>query len=271
MLITQTIDDALVEIGVINPIESASPQDHKFGLRTLNRIIDSYNIQNLTIPYIQDIAFKTVIPEPAVIHGNDLVLHGGLFVIHAEINDNPDLPRFTKAYIDIGVGEEWNSTAPVDIQGLYWRQEGTDYPSKPMAINQWESIPVKETEAIPSYHYVQKMDGNKLRIYFDRIPIFGLELHLLAKMPYTGVNGEGDDYVPTDDIKWTRGFEKMLMLRLAVELCSSYSVQPSQDLIARGQEAEDNLKSANATPRTLRTTLHGKRRRFKSNSNRARY
>ena len=271
MLITQTIDDALVEIGVINPIETASPQDHKFGLRTLNRIIDSYNIQNLTIPHIQDIAFATPIPDPALFHNNDIVMLGGLFVIHAEINDNPELPRFTKAYIDVGVGEEWNSTAPVDIQGLYWKQATTDYPSKLMTINQWESIPVKETEAIPSYHYIQKMGENKLRIYFDRIPIFGLELHLLAKMPYTGVNGEGDDYIPSDDIKWTRGFEKMLMLRLAVELCSSYSVSPTEDLIFRATEAEGNLKTANITYKTLRTTFQGKRRKFRTASNRARY
>ena len=271
MLITQTINDALIELAVINPVEEASPQDHKFGLRTLNRIIDSYNIQNLTIPHIQDIAFATAIPDPYVYHENNIVLHGGLFVIHAEIDENPELPRFTKAYVDIGIGEEWNSTAPVDIQGLYWRQENTDYPSKEMTINQWQSIPVKNTEAIPSYHYIQKLDNNKVRIYFDRIPIFGLELHLMAKLPYTGVNGEGDDYIPTDDITWARGFEKMLMLRLAVELAHSYSVQPGQDLIARAQSAEDVLKTSNYTAKTLKTTLHGRKRRFRDHTNRARY
>ena len=31
MLISKTIDDALVEIGVKNPIEEATPQDHEFG------------------------------------------------------------------------------------------------------------------------------------------------------------------------------------------------------------------------------------------------
>ena len=194
-----------------------------------------------------------------------------MLVIHGEGTNEGDLPRFTKAYVDIGVGEEWDSTAPVDIHGLYWRQGATDYPSMQMTINQWESIPVKETEAIPAYHYIQKMDENKMRIYFDRIPIFGLELHILAKMPYTGVNGEGDDYIPTDDIKWTRGFEPMLVLRLAISLCPSYSVSPSQDLIFRAQEAEDNLKSSNYTPRTLRSTLQGRRRRFRTQTNRARY
>ena len=43
MLISTTINDALIQIGVINPIDEATPQDHIFGLRTLNRIIDSYN------------------------------------------------------------------------------------------------------------------------------------------------------------------------------------------------------------------------------------
>ena len=268
MLITQTINDALVELGVINPVEEASPQDHKFGLRTLNRIIDSYNTQNLTIPHIQDITFSNEY-DANVMFGENAVFHGGSLVVHAVPGD--DQIRFTKAYVDIGKGEEWDTTAPIDIQGLYWRQGETDYSSKQMTINQWQSIPVKETEAIPSYHYIQKMDNNKVRIYFDRIPIFGLELHLMAKMPYTGVNGVGDEYIPTDDIQWTRGFEKMLMLRLAVELAHSYSVQPGQDLISRASQAEDVLKASNYTAKTIKTTLHGRKRKFRDHTNRARY
>ena len=268
MLISQTINDALVELAVINPIEEASPQDHKYGLRTLNRIIDSYNIQNLTIPHIQDITFTNEY-DAQVMFGEDQVLHGGAFVIHAVPAEEHIL--FDKPYVDIGKGEEWDTTAPIDIQGLYWRQGNTDYPSTEMTVNQWQSIAVKDTESIPSYHYIQKMDENKVRIYFDRVPIFGLDLHILAKMPYTGVNGEGDNYVPTDNIEWTRGYEKMLMLRLAVEMAHSYSVQPGQDLIARAQDAESVLKTSNYTAKTLKTTLRGRNRGTRNHVNRARY
>ena len=80
MLISQTIDDALVEIGVKNPIDEATPQDHEFGLRTLNRIIDSYNTQNLLITYLQDITYmlhqKTNVKNTYKFHNGKKICSG---------------------------------------------------------------------------------------------------------------------------------------------------------------------------------------------------
>lgn len=258
MLIMQTIDDALVEIGVKNPIDEATPQDHEYGLRTLNRIIDSYNTQNLLITYLQDITYEM----PTI--NNE-----------CETADPADLlARSWTQSITIGHCQQINSEAPVDIQGLFWRQEGTDYPSKEMNSNQWSAIGWKTSEGIPQSHYIQRMDNNNIKIYFDMLPLYDLELHLMAKMPYTGKNSTGDEYLPTDDINWNFGFEKMLMLRLAVELCSSYSVDPSQSLLLRMGEAEANVKTHNYQALTLKcdsTLRKYGRRGGTSRSNRARY
>lgn len=257
MLITNTINDALVEIGVINPINEATPEDHEYGLRTLNRIIDSYNTQNLLITYLEDITYEmpTVNNECETTDPDDLVA------------------RAWTSVIEIGHCKQINSQAPVDIQGLFWRQGGADYDSIAMTFNEWKAIGWKEASTIPSRHYVQRADGNNIKIHFDRLPLDGLELHLMAKMPYTGKNSIGNEYLPTDDIQWNFGFEKTLMLRLAVELCSSYGIEPAPSLTGRAMEAENYLKAHNYQPRTLRTGVGfgRKGRRSWSKTNRARY
>jgi len=240
MLILNTITDAMIEIGVISQIDEATPQDHDHGLRTLNRIIDSYNTQNLMVTYLQDIALTT----PSVIN-------------ECETADPSELnAKAWKNTVIIGPCQDINMTAPTFIEGLFWRQQGaTDYHSKEMTYSQWSKIITKGNETIPRRHYVQRMEDNNVKIYFDYIPTKDLELHLLAKMPYTGKNSVGDEYLPTDDIQWTRGFEKMLMLRLAVELCGAFEIQPSQMLISKAMEAEDNIKAFNSQPLTLGSDL----------------
>lgn len=222
MLISTTINDALIEIGVINPNDEATPQDHAYGLRTLNRIIDSYNTQNLIITYLEDIA----LPQP-IQWANTVTL---------------------------GNGKDIDFPAPLDIQAAFFRQGTTDYNLKLMSMTDWSSKAYKFDTAIPSYMYAQKTNTNDLELKFDTIPQSDLVLHVMAKKPYTGINGNGNDYTPTDDIKWNYGFEKMLMLRLAVELCSSYEILPTQILISKASEAENNVKTHNYQPYTLKNS-----------------
>lgn len=239
MLISNTITDALIELGVLNPNDEATPQDHEFGLRTLNRIIDSYNTQNLTITYLEDI--KILAPYTT----NE-----------CESADPDDFTvRQWNNTLTIGHCQDVNMAAPVDIEGLFWRQDQTDYKSIEMAYNQWSDIVTKGDSTIPRRHYIQRMDNNNIKLYFDYVPQQDLELHLLAKMPYTGVNSIGNEYLPTDDINWNYGFEKMLMKRLAVELAASYEVPVTQLLLSTAMESEMRVKNHNKTPMTLDSDL----------------
>lgn len=257
MLISKTIDSALRKISVLSGSDEASPADHILGLDTLNRIIDSYNTQNLLITHIEDIELQ------APFTANE-----------CESADPEDFTeRLWKSSVTIGHCQEINMEAPVDIQGLFWRQNGTDYQSTEMSMNEWAGIDYKETTSIPYRHYIQRIDNNNIKIYFDVIPQEGLLLHLQAKMPYTGKNSTGNDYCPTDDINWNFGFEKMLMYRLAIELSPDFEVPLSPIITALAQDAESNVKTHNYQPRTLKSdsTLSKGRRRSGSRRNRARY
>lgn len=235
MLISKTIDSALRKIGVLTAQDEASPADHQLGLDTLNRIIDSYNTESLIVTYLQDI------PLSAPLTGWESTLEIG----HSLVID---------------------MVAPAHIEGLFWTQGGTSYKSDIMSYNQWADITTKDNVKIPRRHYIQRMDNNSIKIYFDAIPQDGLVLHLQAKMPYTGVNGVGNKYLPTDDINWTFGFEKMLMYRLAIELAPDFEVTPSQIVIGIATESEAKVKAYNYQPLTLdsdvslnRSVLYGRR------------
>jgi len=224
MLISKTINSALRKIGVLTAQDEASPSDSQLGLDTLNRIIDSYNTENLIVTYLQDV----LIAQPT---------------------------NGWTSTITIGTGQQIDTSAPVQIEGLYWREGGTDYKSEIMSPSQWQMILTKGNIKIPTRHYIQRADENYIKINFDSIPQAGLTLHLLAKMPYTGVNGVGKEYLPTDDINWTTGFEKMLMYRLAVELAPDFEVQVSQIVTSLAMDSEMKLKAYNYQPMTLESDV----------------
>jgi len=258
MLISRTIDSALRKIGVLSSEDEASASDHQLGLDALNRIIDSYNTQNLLITYLQDIAYEA----PYTVN-------------ECETADPDDLTtRKWKSTVTIGRCKDINTEAPIHIEGAFFRQGvDTDFVMKSMTHNQYSSIGFKNVEAIPYRYYVQRLDNNDVSISFDVIPQDGLELHIQAKMPYTGKNSTGNEYLPTDDINWGVGFEKMLMYRLAVELAPDFEVDPSPIILSLATEAENNLMSFNHQPMVLKADrgLSGRKSRFNTRTNRARY
>ncbi len=295
MILLDTINDALETIGAKSATDEPKPEETAQALRVLNRIIDGYNIQNLTIPYLEDIEIPTPEPPPTDPEGVtslnfNVKTDGGGYQKFADVNTDDfivpteelffyifnvrdpqtgDRVRFNAmgqylavrgdapVRVPFKVTSTWKiDDAPVHIAGIYWYDErsGTRYESKEMTYTRWLSYKYLNTEAIPAYHYIQKTNTNEVILNFDCIPQSDLTLHILAKMPYTGVNGRGEEYIATDDIMWTRGMEKMLMYRLAVELCPLYEIDPNPILVGLAQEAENYLKASNYQPTTLKTS-----------------
>lgn len=236
MKISTLIDDALREINVISATDEASPQDHAFALRKLNRIVGLYNTQHLLTAFIQTIKFV----EPTT---------GWTTPIH------------------IGAGQQFPAVAPTHIEGAFFRQSGVDYTLKSMTSDQWREISYKTAQGIPTRYYEQNMGENTVKIYFDCLPISGLELHLLCKLPING----GVDFKTTDDVTFEYGIEKLLIERLALDLCGAYEIgaQEVNLLAAKVEETVVSVKAFNYEPAVLKSsmTLQG-RKRVK---NRARY
>jgi len=246
MKISETINDALINLGVLAPTEEATPQDHQFGLKTLNRIIDTYSIQNQMITYTECIE----IPKPIE-----------ATCIHNKNNDNcVMLQSYWENPIEIGYYKDINMQAPSVIKELQFCDGSIQYPLKEMTENQLSCC--DDNYGIPTRYHVQKMDENNIKIYFDKIPSANLSLKIFAKMPYIGKTNLGEDYNANDDIFWSMGFEKMLMYRLAVELAPSYGVEATQTLKNLLVESENIFTKSNHKPQILDLNKKWKRRRW---------
>jgi len=235
MRISETINDALIHLGILAPTEEATPEDHKFGLKTLNRIIDAYSLNSQLITHTECIE----IPKPC---NADCLMNN--------FNDSYVMTSSWKNPIEIGYFKDINMQSPIHITEMSFYEGDTCYPMRNMTEDKVSCCNL--ATGIPTRYHIQKMDENSTRIFFDIIPSDNLSLKMFAKMPYIGKTNFGEDYNPQDDIDWSFGFEKMLMYRLAIELAPSYGVQPSQTIFSLAKESEDNFMRANYKPQTLK-------------------
>ncbi len=226
MKVNQTINDALIHLGVIDATENPTAEDTSFALRALNRILDGYNTQNLTIPYTK----HTVYPNTS----------------------------WTSSQVEIGTIKEIDAPMPQSIDQLSFRDDtpdGIDYNCTKMTQTEYEQITYKGVVAIPSKYFYHQTEAGVVTIYLNAIPQSGLKMVIYGKEPFS------TSLKVTDDVEWGTGVEKMLMYRLSVELASSYHIEPSQLLLLSTADAESIVKSYNFQPRTLRlnSTFRGYR------------
>jgi len=227
MKIGNTINDALILLGVKAPTEEATPEDHEFGLRMLNRIVDQYSLQGKLITHTEAIRVKKPYSKCC--------------------------EHKWKNPITIGHFRDVNMTPPINITEVYFYQDEVKYCLKSMTENQ---LCNNQTIGIPSRYHIQKTTENDLRIYFDCIPMENLELELMAQMPFNGSTYNGEAFKADDDIHWDYGYEKMILYRLAVELAPSYGVEAQPTIKQLAQEAEDIVKRYNSKPNILKLNRH---------------
>jgi len=216
MLLTDTINGSLRLIGVLAAGEEASTTEHKDALDRFNGMIDSFNIQNLTVSYMQEKAYHP-----------------------------PSIGWTSKITIGSDINNTFVETAPMSIQSAFFRDaSGVDFKMTPMGINEWADMVWKNIVA-PPLKYYENYYGHNLSIQFDTVPFSSYTLHLICKVPYVG------NYKPTDNIDWDYGFEEMLRYQLAVRLAAEYGVQLRQEVVAIAQGLMHNIKSRNAVKKTL--------------------
>ncbi len=238
MKINQTINDALISLGLIDPTENPTPEDTKFALRTLNRIMDGYNTQNLTIPYLHQIDYKdkTTWSSPTIEITN---------------NDGSEISPFPEDENQVQY-DKIISQPPSEVRQVYFRDntiEPVDYICTPMTSREFSQRAYKGYKGIPTRYYIQRNTPTSMVISFNSIPQDGLRLMIQGKIPYK------TDFEVTDDVLWGAGVEKMLMTRLAMELSSSYHIEPHATLVSEAAEAERSVKAYNYTPMTLKSDI----------------
>jgi len=221
MLIKKTIDGALRLIGVLAAGEEASSDEHEDGLERLNGLIDSFNTQSLLVSYISH-----------------------------NIYSAPTLGWKSNITFGIGTSFDFNVVAPIQITSAFFRyNSGIDRILKLNSLDQWAGISNKYIITTPSNYFVQYGPDKSMEIQFDSIPLNTDVLHIMCRMPFVAASGM---YLPTDDINWDYGFERMLRYNLAVELSSEYGQQISPIVASIAQKSLRDIKQSNYQPIALK-------------------
>ncbi len=253
MKIVETINDALYELGVVDVTEEPAPEDSAFALRTLNRIMDGLNTRGLLIPFLHQLEYSD--KTEWISSDIEITNHIGDEISPYRIEaDGIAYDRIT-------------ATPPNDIQQLFFRDSTNspvDYACSPMTSREYAERPYKGVVGIPTKYFVSQNTPDSTVISFNAIPQQGLKLNIFGKLPYK------TNFDPQDDVLWGTGVEKMVMLRLAVEVAGSYHIEITQLLAARAMEAENQVSAYNYQPRTISSDIGLLKNRGRSRYNPAR-
>lgn len=233
MKIVSTINDALYELGVVDVTEEPTPEDSAYALRTLNRILDEANTQDLTLPYLRQIQY----PEKTQWGSSTIELS-------TQSGNQPYEPE-----PDPITYETIDAAPPQSIHQLFFRDnanEMVDYICTPMTQTEFARLPYKSIVSIPTKYFIQKQSSTQMMISFDCVPQDGLYLNIFGRQPYR------TDFELMDDVEWGTGVESYLMLMLAVRLSNSYHIQPPSVMLVALSNAENRLKALNYRPQTLK-------------------
>lgn len=137
---------------------------------------------------------------------------------------------------------------PQSIQRAFIRdQAGTDFYLKTIDSKYYGEISVKSSVARPSSFYLRK--GWPLNtILFDTVPFGGETLHLEVLQPLSEVLPTSD---LSDIVNLPPGYERALILNLAIELAVEWGKQPDRTTAALAVQAKRLLKRSNSRKSVL--------------------
>jgi len=213
--------DALIELGVLDPSETLDANQAAFALRTLNRMLQVWNTEDLMVYTVNRTTFNLVAGQQVYTLGT-----GGNF--------NMSRP----ARIDMISILVNNGTYPLEI------------PLQILTDEEWRDTSIKTTPSIwPTKVWITgNMPLNSL--YFWPVPqdsTVDCIIYSWGKMDgFTSIN---------DTVSFPNGYEEALVTNLAMFLSSSYGIQPQGTLGLRAAMSKSAIQSLNVGP--LYATVDG--------------
>lgn len=214
---------SMMKIGVLGIGEPLPADEGSDALKIFRQMVDSWSNENLLIP-IQKVVTKQLING----------------VSEYTIGVYPGVP----------IPDNHIETArPVQILSSYlYDSANTSYQLKVMDLKEYDSISVKNTEAVPSRMYVRK--GWPLNtIIFDSYPYAAETLNMTVIQPLI-------ELLPvaflTEEVNLPPGYEQVLIDNLSIMLAPIWGQQISPAVATMAIEGKKLIKRANKTPSKLR-------------------
>lgn len=205
----QIIQDALIQIGAVDVRDAMPAEDAAFGLRELNRMIASWNAEDLMV-YTVDRQTFSFVPS--------------------------------QQFYTIGTGGDFNTSRPVVIEMASVLVNGAEIRIEILNDEQWRDVTLKTVSS--TFPLQMWANGNYPlnTLAFWPIPtaVNTLVLYTWGQLPsFATVN---------QTVSLPQGYEDALVTNLAVRLSPGYGIQPSPVLMQNAQMAKARIKRINWEP-----------------------
>lgn len=215
----ELISDALGDIGVLDPIETMTAESAAHGLRTLNRILDSWSAQRLMCYASREIVASFA--GPATIGP----------AAGATIS-SPDVPLRI-------------------LPGCYYVLSGISYPLQVWTVEQYNAVTYKglSTQYPQGLTYDRQHPLGTIRVW--PVPSVPIEYHLMTLQPLAAFSDLDTDHdLPA-------GYRDALFYALCVRLPAAYNLQASPLAVQQLRSAMSVLRVNNTTVPRLSTVGEG--------------
>lgn len=115
----------------------------------------------------------------------------------------------------IGIGQDFNTVAPLHIVSAFTREATIDYPMESITDVEYDRL-VQKADSQGRPYYWNYDNANTIRIY--PIPSTAYELHLLSEKPISAVGLD-------TELSFNPGWERAIRYNLALELAPEYGVE----------------------------------------------
>jgi hypothetical protein len=196
-------------IGIVKSGDSLNESYFQDGLIALNTMIESWQADKPIAYALQDKAFTLAAGDPTITLGG------------------------TTPNID---------TRPIEIDNIYVRAGGTDYPIKLVEQERWFAIPDKATSSdIPELaYYAPSYPTGVLNLW--PVPSVGNVLHVVFSVPVSTLSSL------STTVAFPPGYERALAYNLAIEIAPEFQKHVSDEVAKIAAESLANIKRANHRP-----------------------
>lgn len=213
--VREILQDALIEVGVLSPTGSMEAEDAQFALRTLNRMIQQWNNQELMVYTMDRQTFNLVAGQQSYTMGP-----GGNFNV-------PRPVKIEMASVLINTASPQPLEIPLDI----------------LTDAQWRDVVLKQTPSLFPLKMWATGNVPLNTLWFWPVP----QDSSVDLILYTW--GQTSNFANLNtDVVFPPGYEEALVTNLAVWLCSSYGREVPNSLGTRASMSKSVLESINIEP-----------------------
>lgn len=200
------IKGSLRLINAVQPTEEPEAEEYSDALIIFNDMLDSWDAEQLALPYTASTAYATVAGQ--------------------------------KVY-SIGPGGNWDGLRPVRIVNAIFRVGSLDLPMNILSYDQYAGIPVKDTPSSQSLalYYEAQYPLGYITLYPVPTTVAQVVLSYWAQFSSVTLDTDVDTLPP--------GYRLAMRYCLALLLAPEYGKTPSEEVKDGARELKGKIKSAN--------------------------